>query len=300
LNSSNSCPLCDSGSFRPWRWDLLRCDTCSVVLNPAVWEPHVNEVMEEDWFGEDYTIPKTSVWVNWFEARNNRRTFLRIQEEVIEPGRMLEVGIGSGAWLGFMKRQGWAVLGVDLSQAVCNAAQARWQVPTHCGVVETLPQTATYDLVVMNHVLEHVQEPIRMLAEVRRRMRPGGLLHLAVPNVGCWEARFSGWTSYEPYHLLYFTPETLRTVVEKTGFRVEKVQTHESFSGWFLVGVRSLTGHSRKTGQERQRQRSRHLRSNIEDVYRIAMVSSGILTWPIRGLQQALGKGDEVIVMARS
>ena len=59
--------------------------------------------MQEDWFGENYANPESSVWEGWFEARNDRRTFARIRSSgVTHPGRMLEIGIGSGSLLAFM------------------------------------------------------------------------------------------------------------------------------------------------------------------------------------------------------
>lgn len=255
--------------------------------------------MEDEWFGEEYATPKTSAWERWFETRNNRRTFGRILSSGMTSGRMLDIGIGSGSFLAYMKERNWDVLGCDLSKAVCALAEQRWCVSSHCGDVTTLPADAAYDLVVMNHVLEHVQRPVEMLQEVRRRMRPGGLLHLAVPNVACWEAGLPGWTSYEPYHLLYFTPATVRRVVEKAGFRVDGMFTHESFSGWFLAVLRSLLSHRIKSGSQRRTERVRRATSPIEHAYRFAMVASGSVTWPFRCVQEMLGKGDEVIILAR-
>ena len=57
----------------------------------------------------------------------------------------------------------------------------------------------------MHHLLEHVADPVALLQDARARLKPGGALQLAVPNIRSWEARLRGWNSYEPYHLLYFT-----------------------------------------------------------------------------------------------
>ena len=128
-----SCPVCDSSSFQSSSFGLLRCEACGLFVNPRLWEPQTNEAMEEEWFGEGYAIPKISVWVEWFERRNNRRTFERIQKTGVKPGRMLEIGIGSGSWLGFMKQGGWQVLGCDLSKVVCGATLVSVHPLGRCG-----------------------------------------------------------------------------------------------------------------------------------------------------------------------
>ncbi|MGB6063946.1 MAG: class I SAM-dependent methyltransferase, partial [Desulfomonilaceae bacterium] len=207
-NLETHCPLCGQVRFLPGRFGLLSCSNCGLVIDHTVLEQRDISVTQEEWFSEDYATPKTSAWERWFEAQNNRRTYSRILSKGMASGRMLDIGIGSGSLLAFLKEHGWQVLGCDLSKAVCMLAGQRWSVHAHCGDVATLPEDVAYDLVVMNHVLEHVARPVETLQEVRRRMRAGGLLHLAVPNVACWEARLKGWGSYEPYHVLYFTPVT--------------------------------------------------------------------------------------------
>jgi SAM-dependent methyltransferase len=197
-----------------------------------------------------------------------------------------------------MKERGWQVHGCDISTAVCASVARRFSVKTHCGDVSTLSKETAYDVVVMNHVLEHVESPLEMLAEVRCRMAAGGLLHLAVPNAACWEALFPSWTSYEPYHLVYFTPDTIRKLMDRAEFRVHHISTHESFSGWFLVLLRALLGQRHKSARERMTGRRRRSSSSIEHMYGMAMVTAGVMSWPFRRFQEMVGCGDEVIVLA--
>lgn len=156
----------------------------------------------------------------------------------------------------------------------------------------------------MNHVLEHVQHPVTFLRDVRRLLTPGGLVHIAVPNVACWQARLFGWTSYEPYHLAYFDPFTLVKAVEHAALAPIKVSTRDSFSGWFLAVLRTVLSGRRErdavatsvvpsAGSPGSR---RHIA--LEHAYRTAMVFAGAALWPLRWLQGKLGYGDEVICMA--
>ena len=110
-----------------------------------------------------------------------------------------------------------------------------------------------------------------------------------------------GWNSYEPYHLLYFTPQTLRAAAKKAGFEIQHLTTHESFSGWFLAILRTLLkkSHAAQPQQESSAD-AKPSTSFVEHAYRLAMVTWGLLALPFRRLQEFLGKGDEVIIIARN
>ncbi|MEY4942880.1 MAG: hypothetical protein RL254_1061, partial [Planctomycetota bacterium] len=200
--------ICAGVGFHPYKLGLGQCDACGVVLSPAIWQPQANEQLEEEWFGEDYQ-PQTSFWVALFESWNNRNTFARV-EQANPPGhRLLEIGVGSGSFLNAARNRGFEVMGCDLSLPICARVRRAYGIAILSEPLATLAGENRFDVIVMNHVLEHVHRPIEFMADVRRLLAPGGVVHVAVPNIACWEAALPGWTSYEPYHLTYFYPQTL-------------------------------------------------------------------------------------------
>jgi len=295
------CPLCGGQEFNPYRLGLLRCESCKLVLSPSIWQPQANERMEDEWFGEGYDERKTSVWVAWFEAWNNRKTLARLGGFTRQGNRLLEIGVGSGSFLQAAKAKGFDAMGCDLSAPICRRVVQECGIPMHCGFLAELPDDSRFDVVVMNHVLEHVQQPVEFLQDVFRQLAPGGIVHIAVPNITCWEADFPGWTSYEPYHLTYFNRQTLAKAVAAAGFSTERVFTSDSFSGWFLALLRTVLGVNRAQGTVTRTvvasvNRTSGQRSGlVEHAYRLAMVLSGGGLWPLRWLQGKLGYGDEVV-----
>lgn len=274
----NNCPLCRNSAFSPYRFGLLGCDTCGLVLSPAIWLAQVNEQMEDEWFGESYEQRYSSFWVEWFEAWNNRATLSRLTTMSHRGKRLLEIGVGSGSFLKAAKDKGWDVQGCDLSEPICRRVEREVGVPMHCGPVASLDAEGRFDVVVLNHVLEHVQHPVAFLREVRRLLAPGGFAHIAVPNIACWESRLSGWTSYEPYHLSYFDRQTLARAVAAAGLSLGQIGTKDSFSGWFLALLRTAVGADRKHGaitRPLAASVSRQRTGLVEHGYRLAMVLAG-------------------------
>lgn len=297
------CPLCAGSLYSPYKFGLVQCKSCELVLSHKIWEPHANEQMESEWFGENY-LTRPSVWVNAFEKWNNRKTLARVREAKPPGNRLLEIGVGSGSFLASARNEGYLVEGCDLSEPICRMVTQHYGVSMHNEAVASLAGESLFDIIVMNHVLEHVDKPAEFVGDVRRLLKPAGVVYVAVPNIACWEALLSGWNSYEPYHLAYFSPRTLRQVVNSGGLAVEDVTTHDSFSGWFLAVLRTALRVSRTKGEPQSPSgaldpKVRHRALLTEQLYRIAMVSAGGVSWPLRGVQGLLGYGDEVVCLAR-
>jgi 2-polyprenyl-3-methyl-5-hydroxy-6-metoxy-1,4-benzoquinol methylase len=304
-NTMVACTLCRGQSFHEFKLGLVQCGGCGAVLSPATWEPRANEKMEEEWFGDTYDN-RENAWTNLFEKLNNARTLRRIESAHPPRRRLLEIGVGSGSFLAAAREKGFEVLGADLSAPICDHVRSKFGINVHCGELTTLPEGQRFDVIVMNHVLEHVSDPVDFLEQVRARLEPGGCVHIAVPNVGCWEAGLSGWTSYEPYHLTYFAPHTLERAVRAAGFEPDYIAARESFSGWFLTFLRTGLGVNRTHGAVTRPQGPAagtavgNRNSAVEAAYRMAMITFGAGLWPMRFMQTRLRKGDELICVARS
>jgi 2-polyprenyl-3-methyl-5-hydroxy-6-metoxy-1,4-benzoquinol methylase len=304
---NSSCPLCGAYGSTIWRFELLRCDACNLVFSPSIWRQGFNEEVNDQWFGEEYERRGASIWVGCFEAISNRRTLSRLLRLPTRGKRLLEIGVGSGSFLAAARGAGFEVMGCDLSAAVCRRVSQSQGVLMHCGPLDTMPKGAHFDVIVMNHVLEHVQNPVAFLRDVDHLLAANGVVHIAVPNVACWEACLSGWINYEPYHLTYFDEMTLRRAIGDAGLEATYIANHESFSGWFLAALRTAVGVNRAGGATTRYARvasgvteARGRPAVIEHAYRVAMSLVGFGLWPLRRLQVLLRRGDELICVACS
>jgi 2-polyprenyl-3-methyl-5-hydroxy-6-metoxy-1,4-benzoquinol methylase len=156
-------------------------------------------------------------------------------------GRLLEVGCGNGRQLERLAQAGWKVEGLDFDErAVQTARKLGLDVKT--GDLESARYPdAHFDAVILSHVIEHVPDPVGLLAECRRVLRPGGQLVLATPNSDSWGHRSFGkaWLGLDPpRHLLVFTPRALARAAQRAGF-AEALTTTKAIAsgGWFLASV---------------------------------------------------------------
>jgi len=133
--------------------------------------------------------------------------------------RLLDVGAGSGVLVEQATRLGWKAEGVEPSVWLAARAMERG-VAVHTGTLPHPDLTPPYDVVTLVDVIEHVTDPRGLLGEVRKLLRPGGLLLLVTPDVRSVAARALGprWWHYRIAHVGYFSLSTLDTLLSSSGF----------------------------------------------------------------------------------
>jgi 2-polyprenyl-3-methyl-5-hydroxy-6-metoxy-1,4-benzoquinol methylase len=167
---------------------------------------------------------------------------LGIENEVMflpaQPGaKLLDVGCGAGERLEQMRGLGWTVSGLDFDEKAVGVAKARG-LDVSCGTIPGIwfpPET--FDVVTMNHVIEHVPDPIELLKECYRILKPGGKVVLTTPNSSSWGHKFfrEHWRGLEPpRHLHIFGPSSIEQILKRAGFDAVIVRTHASAYVWRL------------------------------------------------------------------
>lgn len=136
-------------------------------------------------------------------------------------GRLLEIGCGNGTKLNQIQKLGWIAEGIDFDPEAVTAAKKNG-IPVRLGTVkdQAYPD-ASFDAVVMSHVIEHLPDPLTTLAECRRILKPDGNLVSVTPNAGSLGHWLFGvnWRGLEPpRHLQIFTPHALRQLAIAAGF----------------------------------------------------------------------------------
>lgn len=144
-----------------------------------------------------------------------------------EKGTLLDVGSGTGYFAEYVQRRGHRVTGVEQSEEARRWAKIHFGVTCFPSLLgESLPESSI-DVITLWHVLEHIETLKEHFARFRTLLKPKGALVVAVPNPISYDCRHYGvqWAAYDvPRHLWHFSPETLKTLAHKEGFRCIRVK----------------------------------------------------------------------------
>lgn len=218
------CPLCGGTSSALRHAAPLPVRKCACGL-AFLW-PRPTEEMLEKIYSEEY-------YKSWGVAGENDElprqmkhlTFasrLHAMEELIPvPGKVLDVGCATGYFLEVARSFGWEVAGVELSAYSAGLAAAKFGKRIFNGTLEQAAYAeATFDLVTLSDLIEHVPDPVAFLNEVRRILKPGGVVMIVTPDVQSLTERVMGgkWSHYKLEHIYYFSPATITACLIKSGF----------------------------------------------------------------------------------
>jgi 2-polyprenyl-3-methyl-5-hydroxy-6-metoxy-1,4-benzoquinol methylase len=150
---------------------------------------------------------------------------LRPLEKIVPPGdgrRLLDVGCYTGVFIEIADQHGWDAWGVEPSQwAAAHARSTGLQVVE--GTMATADfEDATFDVITMWDVIEHLEQPSAEVGQAFRLLKPGGVLVAHTMDLDSLFARLMGrrWPWLMEMHIYFFTRRTLSKLVEKAGFRV--------------------------------------------------------------------------------
>jgi SAM-dependent methyltransferase len=179
----------------------------------------------------------------WYRGR--RTVLERVLDGLAlgESIRILDAGCGSGRNMVDLARRG-TVTGVELSQPSVEKARERGCGEVVEGSVLEMPfGDASFDLAVSLDVIEHLEDDLGALRELRRVVAPGGALLLTVPAYG-WL-----WSGHDEinHHQRRYTMRSLRTVAEQAGWHEERSSYFNSLLLPVAIVLRVLDRFNRKT-----------------------------------------------------
>jgi SAM-dependent methyltransferase len=213
-----------AGQFR-----LVKCTQCGWIRqNPRPTRQTINAYYPEDYEPFIQAIDDEPFLRRW-DRRYGMIKRCRAIERHQRGGRLLDVGCATGNFLNEMRRRGgWEVFGVEPNPEAAAYAARRFSHHVH---VSTLADAdfppASFDVITMWNVLEHLHTPWADLLRVRDLLREGGVLVFSIPNLESIEARFFGplWLGWDlPRHLYLFPREALVQSLSEIGLIVKEIK----------------------------------------------------------------------------
>ena len=243
--NTNSQPLAYS-----WKqWKLKSCSLCGFVYleNPPGYEALVSEFAWERNHGDRSIRMKQEFPLTYNFSRVwkiFRRLLIRKPNKLAKrinlyfpPGPVVDIGCGVGDYLAGLPEL-YQPFGIEISEDLARQASERLSdrggKVFSTSAIEGLSEIKKESMsgIIMRSFLEHEREPLILLGGAWSALSPGGAAIIKVPNYASLNRRLMGnrWCGFRfPGHVNYFTPESLREMVESVGFQIEKFSIIDHF-----------------------------------------------------------------------
>ncbi len=199
-------------------FQIVECADCGVLQTlPEMSEDDLAKFYPNDYWGGEPSE-------KWIQSSQSDKTDF-VKRCHLEGGRILDVGCGAGFFLQALSEKKWLRYGVEIGvEAASAAANILGSENIFKGtLVEAKFEGAFFDVVAFWSALEHTNAPRANLIEARRILKPGGTIIVQVPNAASYQAEiFKGdWFALDaPRHRYHFNLQTLKRVLEDTGFEI--------------------------------------------------------------------------------
>jgi 2-polyprenyl-3-methyl-5-hydroxy-6-metoxy-1,4-benzoquinol methylase len=267
------CHLTDRMFDVPGEWGYLQCPACSLVwLNPRpvpedliktykTYYTHGQKKRFADWrkslyWGLCSTLPGFDdiapgwIWkwagtaLSWIPAWREQARLGTMCLDAGSKGKLLDVGCGDGGFLSMMRSAGWEVAGVEPDPAAASVAREKHPLSLIAASLSDPRLTeVSVDVVTLSHVIEHVPDPIQLLRQCRRILKPRGKIVILTPNLASHGHRLfhESWVPLDPpRHLYLFRSSTLGYCCKQAGFSVEKLRTSTRDATWVWAASKTI------------------------------------------------------------
>jgi 2-polyprenyl-3-methyl-5-hydroxy-6-metoxy-1,4-benzoquinol methylase len=212
------------GKYNRDVWDIVRCQRCGLVYeNPRpdaaalqnfyTFESFADRSFVQDWFVNNADLNQ----VTW-------QRLLRAIRRYRSSGQLLDVGCGAGTFLVEARRAGFEVAGQEVAPFFVNYCREQENLTIYDGELDTMEiESTSLDIITAFDMIEHHPDPKRLVTEIRRLLRPGGLFVISTHDIGNFFAKLYGthWRHMMAIgHIFYFTRPSMTKLLRTSGFEI--------------------------------------------------------------------------------
>lgn len=242
---THPCPVCDSLNeellFEPWVIEadpaklygaasgipgtqrLVKCADCAMIYE--------NPRYDADTIVQGYMSSQEAEHDSQYPMRV-RSFYLALKKHAkrLPPAgaRVLDIGTAGGAFLDAASQYGYEACGMEPSADLVARGKLRG-LNIEQGTIENHNfELGSFDMVCLWDVIEHLPDPKAALLEVKKLLKPDGILLINYPDIGTWQAKIAGkrfWWILS-VHLHHFTPKSIADICKRTGFEAFHFQRY--------------------------------------------------------------------------
>jgi 2-polyprenyl-3-methyl-5-hydroxy-6-metoxy-1,4-benzoquinol methylase len=245
--TESRCLVCGSAASREryaiTRFRVVECSDCAqIYLDPLPSLDEIRELFESLYANGEGSLPELKAYYGYcFDDEPDNPLVQQYEAwlekiEAVQPlGSVLDVGCGAGLFLSVARRRGWEPHGIDESIEATDHARSHFGLDPWVGEFEAFKtQERKFDLITGWDVVEHSRDPVGLMRSAAGCLAPNGIVAFSTPNqrsildlLAGFMYRLTGGRLIAPLekfyieqHFLYFTPETLRSCMERAGLEI--------------------------------------------------------------------------------
>lgn len=253
---SASCVLC--GCTRTYEKTLLsrfldlpentvsrvyKCAKCKLLfLFPVVKESELEALYSKSYFDggsadlQGCTLPGSGESYKEFanmRLEKFRKTIESVEKYVGFNKRYLDIGAATGEFLNEAKLRGNITKGIEISEHAAQRARIEKKLDVETVRLEVFDSKDTFDVIHLNHVLEHFIDPNEALEKISVLLGEKGIVYVEVPYqfnivemIKALVGKRKKFGVFSVHHALFFTPKTLKALFERYGYEVISINVY--------------------------------------------------------------------------
>lgn len=213
-------------------FSVIECTLCGFKhITPLLSEEELVAFYKKDFYsqGKPNYFKETKEDLLWWMATYNN--YYSLLERYTKGRKILDIGSGPGHFLACGKRRGWDALGLEPSlEAWRYSKKRKLAVVNDFFSYNAVREYGVFDVVHASMVLEHVPDPISFVKDMKKLLKPNGLLAVFCPNdynslqgILQKNLKFKPWWVSPTHHLNYFDVASMEKLLSKNGFEIMKV-----------------------------------------------------------------------------
>lgn len=239
MEKLEQCPICNSNELLPFlqcldytvsreTFSIVQCKLCNFKFTNPRPKPEDlgNYYKSEEYISHSNT--SKGLINSAYQAIRKYTLLKKLQliSNYFRTGNLLDIGCGTGEFLKTCKDAKWNVTGIEPDENTRKRVIEKYElnVQPEDHIKQFDPES--FDVITMWHVLEHVPFLNERLEDLKRLIKPNGLIIIAVPNCNSLDAKIykEKWAAYDvPRHLYHFTPNDISTLFKKHGLKLNNM-----------------------------------------------------------------------------
>src|SRR5213592_551142 len=224
----NNCGACEREVVFPQgvaqKHQIVRCTNCGLMYAYPRNEANIVQYVAAGQTDEPMSLQTPSVIRSFGKLPDYEPIGLDLRELLPRGKALLEVGCHAGVLLDRFRGQGWSVSGVEPDSRAADFARSHYRLDVKASTLEDAGyDPATFDAVVMLHVIEHLDDPAGTVQAIARVLRPQGFLAVETPVYDTLMYRLLGRRERSlscDGHIVFYTGGTLAALLERCGFEI--------------------------------------------------------------------------------